>query len=267
MARSTRERASGLSALVVAAVFAVVVAACGSSASTAVSGTLGPAGATPSQHGTAAASTVAVSSAAVSPSAAETQPSVDPVLTHVSDALAGLTSYRFKFTLKGGSYASSVGTGGVVGTVINSPSFAVQFTYVDLEIIEINGKNWTKNGTSWDLSLYPDSPTTYDSYGPAILFSHYFTASSAAAYTAAGDETVNGVLATRYTAAPQSLNYMMGYWGIKPGATMAADIWIAKSGGYPVRWHVTGTGTDNFDFLIDITKANDAGNVINVPAS
>ena len=279
MARSTRERASGLSALVVAAVLAVVAAACGSSASTAIPETLGPAGATPSQHGTVAASSVAASAAAVSPSAAAAQQSADPVLANALTQLNGLTSYKFKFTVKGGSYASSVGTGGVVGTVVNSPSFAVQFTYADLEIIEINGKNWTKNGSSWDLSPYPNLPTTYDSYGPAVQLAHYFDASVAPYYTAAGDETVNGVLTTRYTAAPQILNFMVGNWGVTPAngeLVQAGDIWIAKSGGYPVRWKVTATGgvagpgsggSADFEFLIDITGANDPANVIHVPAS
>jgi hypothetical protein len=189
------------------------------------------------------------------------------VLANALAKLNDLTSYKFKFTLKGGTYASSVGPAGVAGTVVNKPSFAVHFTYVDLEIIEIHGKNWTKNGSSWDLSPYPDLPTTYDSYGPAILLAHYFPESIAAYYTPAGDETVNGVLATRYTADPKILTAMANYWGVKGGATLAADIWIAKSGGYPVRWKVTGTGTDDFQFLVEITNANDPGNVINVPAS
>jgi hypothetical protein len=219
---------------------------------------------------------VASASAPASVAAGRT---ADPILANALTTLNGLASYQFKFTLKGGSYASSVGTGGVVGTVVNSPSFAVQFTYVDLEIIEIQGKNWTKNGTSWDLSKYPDLPTTYDSYGPAILLAHYFPASVAAYYTAAGDETVNGIPTTRYTADPKILNSFMDYWGVKAanGALVqAADIWIAKSGGYPVRWKVTATGgaavpgsggSADFEFLVDISKAGDPANVIHVPAS
>jgi hypothetical protein len=215
---------------------------------------------------------------AAGPASAAAGRTADPILANALTTLNGLTSYQFKFTLKGGSYASSVGTGGVVGTVVNSPGFAVQFTYVDLQVIEIQGKNWTKNGTSWDLSKYPDLPTTYDSYGPAILLAHYFPASVAAYYTAAGDETVNGIPTTRYTADPKILNSFMAYWGVKAanGALVqAADIWIAKSGGYPVRWKVTATGgaavpgsggSADFEFLVDITKANDAGNKIVVPA-
>ncbi|MGD0018448.1 MAG: hypothetical protein ABSD62_04260 [Candidatus Limnocylindrales bacterium] len=206
----------------------------------------------------------------------------DPVLANALTQLNGLTSYKFKFTVKGGSYATSVGTAGVAGTVVNKPSFAVQFTYTDLEIIEIQGKNWTKNGSSWDLSPYANLPTTYDSYGPAVQLAHYFDASVAPYYTAAGDETVNGVLTTRYTAAPQILNFMVGNWGVtaangkQDGLVQAGDIWIAKSGGYPVRWKVTATGgvagpgsggSADFEYLFDITKANDAGNKIAVPAS
>jgi hypothetical protein len=157
-----------------AAALAVFLGACSSSASTSA-----PASAPASSAQVSTAASVPVVSASALPSAAAGR-TADPILANALTTLNGLTSYQFKFTLKGGSYASSVGTGGVVGTVVNSPSFAVQFTYVDLEIIEIQGKNWTKNGTSWDLSKYPDLPTTYDSYGPAILLAHYFPASVAA---------------------------------------------------------------------------------------
>jgi hypothetical protein len=203
------------------------VAACSGAASTPQNAGLATNGAATNPAVTPTAR--ATSATAASPAAAGA--TADPVLANVLTQLNGLSRYQFKFTLKGGRYASSVGPEGVVGTVVNSPSFAVQFSYVDVEIIEIHGKNWTRNGFAWDLSPYPDSPTTYDSYGPAIL------------------------------------NSMASYWGVKPGATLAGDIWIAKSGGYPVHWKVTGTGTDVFEFLVDITKANDAANVIAVPAS
>ena len=270
MPRSTRTHAEGLSALVVAAAFAA--AACGSSASTPGAPTVGPAGASASQQATAA----------VVPTVAVAGRTADPVLASAVTQLNGLTSYKFKFTVKGGSYATSVGTGGIVGTVVNKPSFAVQFTYADLEIIEIQGKNWTKNGSSWDASPYGTLPTTYDSYGPAVQLAHYFDLSVAPYYTAAGDETVNGVATTRYTAAPQILNFMVGNWGVtaangkQDGLVQAGDIWIAKSGGYPVRWKVTAKGalagpgsggSADFEYLLDITKANDAGNKIAVPAS
>jgi hypothetical protein len=261
-----------------AAALAVLLSACSSSASTSAPASA-PASSAPAAS--ARASTVASvpAASAPAPASAAAGRTADPILANALATLNGLTNYQFKFTLKGGSYASSVGTGGVVGTVVNSPSFAVQFTYVDLEIIEVQGKNWTKNGTSWDLSKYPDRPTTYDSYGPAILLAHYFPASVAAYYTAAGDETVNGIPTTRYTADPKILNSFMDYWGVKAanGALVqAADMWIAKSGGYPVRWKVTATGgavvpgsggSADFEFLVDISKAGDPANVIHIPAS
>ena len=265
---------SALLATAAATLMAAVLAACGSPSATPVAqapATNAPATGAPSVP--AAVQTPAPSAAAPSVAAART---ADPVLANALAQLNALTSYQFKFTLKGGSYASSVGTGGVAGTVVNKPSFAVQFTYVDSQIIEIQGKNWTKNGSAWDLSPYPNNPTTYDSYGPAILLSHYFPASVAAYYTAVGDGAVNGVLVTHYTAAPQILSAFFAYWGVKGQSSQTADIWIAKGTGYPVRWQVTATGatvvpgsggSSDFQFLVDITKANDAGNVIHVPAS
>jgi hypothetical protein len=237
--------------------FVLVAGACGSSATTNAPAASSRASVTP----TPAASGSAASSGA--PSAAE--PTPIPVTADVLAQLEGLTSYKFKFTLKGGSYASSVGPAGVAGTVVNSPSFAVQFTYADLEIIQTQDKIWTRNGAGWDAS--PFGKTTYDSYGPAILLSHYFPASVAAYYSPVGDTAINGVLVTHYQAAPSILNSMAAYWGVKPGATLAGDIWLAKEGSYPVRWKVTGTGTDDFQFLVDITNANDPANVIHLPAS
>jgi hypothetical protein len=251
-----------------------------------VAGCGGSAAATQSAQSPAVAASSAVqstlapaASAAVSPAPSQANAAArtpDPVLANALAQLNGLKSYKFKLTVKGGSYATSVGTAGVAGTVVNSPSFAVQFTYVDLEIIEIAGKNWTKNGSSWDLSPYPNLPTTYDSYGPSVQLSHYFANSIAAYFTAAGDENVNGVATTRYTAAPQILNYMLGNWGVSGQTSQGGDIWIAKDGGYPVRFKVTASGGvagpgsggyAGFEYILDITAANAPGNVIKVPAS
>jgi len=257
-----------------------VLAACSGAASTpgAAGAPTGAVGATASASAPAAGLTAAPAATAAAPAGR----TADPVLANALAQLNALTSYQFKLTVKGGSYATSVGTGGVAGTVVNKPTFAVQFTYADLEIIEIQGKNWTKNGSSWDLSAYANLPTTYDSYGPAVQLAHYFDLAVAPYYTAADDETVNGVPTTRYTAAPQILNFMVGNWGVtaangKPdGLVQAGDLWIAKTGGYPVRWKVTATGgvagagsggSADFEYLLDITKANDAGNKIVVPAS
>jgi hypothetical protein len=69
---------------------------------------------------------------------------------------------------------------------------------------------------------------------------------------------------------------MFNYWGVTGQSSQAADIWIAKTGGYPVRWKVTAAnitvvpgagGSSAFEFLVDIIRANDPANVIKVPAS
>jgi hypothetical protein len=253
----------------------VALAGCGGAASTQAPG--GPASGAP---GAAATATAATATAAAATQAAAM--TADPAVAGAVAKLNGLTSYKFKLTVKGGSYASSVGAAGVAGTVVNKPSFAVHFTYADLEIIEVTGKNWTRNGSSWDLSPYGNLPTTYDSYGPAIQLSRFFDASVTPYYTAVGDETVNGVLATHFVAKPQILNFMIATWGVTAangkadGLVQAGDIWIARDGGYPVRWKVTATGgvagpgsggSSDFEYLLDITKANDAANVVSVPAS
>jgi hypothetical protein len=61
-----------------------------------------------------------------------------------------------------------------------------------------------------------------------------------------------------------------------PFGRSSGDIWIAKSGGYPVRWKVTATGGvagpgsggyAGFEYVLDITNANDPANVIAVPTT
>jgi hypothetical protein len=256
---------------------ALLVGACGSSSPAASVSA-------PSSAATAAVSSAASAAAASAPaaSAPAAAPSADPILLGALGKLNGLTSYRFKMTVKGGSYATSVGPAGIVGTVINKPSFAVQFTYSDTQYIEVQGKNWMKNGGSWDLNPYANVPTTYDSYGPAIQLGRFFDATVASFCTPVGEETIDGVAALHYKINPKILNMMIATWGVTAangkadGLTQAGDIWIAKDGGYPVRWHVTATGgaavsgsggSADFDYLIDITKANDAGNKVAVPAS
>jgi hypothetical protein len=279
VATTTRSRA--MRATTAALLLGVALAACSGAASTpgAAVAPTGAAGATTPASISAAGRTVAPAATTTAVAAGRT---ADPVLATALTQLNGLTSYQFKLTVKGGSYATSVGPAGVAGTVVNKPTFAVQFTYADLEIIEVQGKNWSKFGTDWVASKYGTLPTTYDSYGPANQLTHYFDASVAPYYTAAGDEMVNGVLATRYKATPQILSFMVGNWGVtaangkQDGLVQAGDIWIAKSGGYPVRWKLTATGgvagagsggSADFEYLLDITKANDAANKIVVPAS
>jgi hypothetical protein len=255
-----RNSVRGISLL--AAALAVAVAACGSS-----SGSRAPAGSPPSGEGSSvAAASAAGQSAAPSAAPSAAQPSVDPVLAHASDAFAGLTSYHFHVTLTGGSYASSMAPDGIQGVAVYTPAFAVQFSYVDLEIIQTQDKIWTRNGASWDLSTYPGGKTTWDSFGPPSVLSHDFTP-FVPYFSVVGDEGVNDVATTHYTANPAALGYFSGIYGFSGDATVAADVWIAKNGGYPVKFEIAASGTDEFDLTVDITRANDPANAIDVPAS
>ena len=65
-----------------------------------------------------------------------------------------------------------------------------------------------------------------------------------------------GVVQWQNTSFPSSIR---GFDSLHP--LQADQSWFSDP------WKVTGTGTDDFQFLIDITGANDPGNVIDVPAS
>jgi hypothetical protein len=171
-------------------------------------------------------------------------------------------------TIAGSPYGQVLGATGLTGTVVNSPSFAAQFATSDVETIEIAGKVWTKNGSSWDLSPYATLSTNYDTFGPPNQLTHLFSASTAAYFVAAGDETVDGVPTTHYQCPNQrALNFLSGVEGISGDVSWTADIWVAKTGGYPVRFKIAASAATPFDLQIDITKANAAANVVHVPAS
>lgn len=249
-------RSSRLSRAFVLAVSLMTVAACGSSASSA-------------PHSSTSASSVPASAAPSSSTPASAEPSSSTANSAVAQAVtafAGLASYQFDVRMTGGSYAATLAPHGMQGTVVGNP-FAVEFSYVDLEVIQTQDKIWQKNGTRWDLANadYPTGKTTFDSFGPPVLFAHDVTP-FAAYYTAVGDEVVNGVPTTHYTCNPQALGYFSGVYGFKGDATVAADVWVAKSGGYIAAFAIKASGTDTFSLTVAISKANDPANVVHVPA-
>lgn len=243
------------------ATIAIVAAACGSSSGTAAPAATG--GATNPPVSAAAAShapAVTVAPVAVVPTAI-------PELAGVSATLNGLTSYQYKVTISGSPYGAVLGSTGMTGTVVNTPAFAAHFATSDVETIETDSKIWTKSGSNWDLSPVYAKSTNYDTFGPPNQISHLFSPSTAAYFVAAGDETVNGVPATHYNCPNQrALNFLSGVEGISGDAVWTADIWVAKTGGYPVSFKIAATGAKPFSLDIEISKANDPSNTVNVPA-
>jgi hypothetical protein len=257
MKLSSRARPPRLAALLAVAALA---AACGSSTSPAT--TTGDGGTT---RATTATTAPTAASTAAATGAAAGAPTAVPELANAGAALAALTSYRFSVAITGGSN-SAVMPNPMTGTVINSP-WAIQIAYDDLDIIAVQGRSWLKNGSSWDLAPSAAVPTEYASFGPDVLLAHDFTVSMAVYYAPMGEETVNGVAATHYQCAnSRALNFFSGIYGVDGGATWVGDIWIARTGGYPVRFGVKASGSGTFSLVLDITTANDAGNRINVPS-
>jgi hypothetical protein len=255
---SSRIRPLRLAALVAVA---ALVAACSSSSAPAP--TSGNGGTT--QAPATSAAPAATATAAAATGAAGGAATAVPELANARAALAALASYRFSVAITGGSNSAAM-PNPMTGTVINNP-WAIQIAYDDLDIIAIPGKSWLKNGSSWDLAPSTIVPTEYASFGPDVLLAHDFTASMAVYYAKVGEETVNGVAATHYQCAnSRALNYFSGIYGVDGGATWVGDVWIAKTGGYPVRFQLKASGSGTFSLVLDITAANDAGNKITVPS-
>jgi hypothetical protein len=208
------------------------------------------------------------------------------VLAGAAAQLNGLDSYKYSLSLKGGTTASSMGCSGNTGTVVNKPTFAIDtvrpgdtITPGADEMIRTHDKAWTKfDSGRWvaEVGVKTFAGTDWPAdanYWPSSLLTHL----NADSFTAAGSETVNGVATTHYTRSDPTRIQGAGAMGFKfnRGSSPTEDVWIATTGGYPVRWKLTATGSSalegscnssDFEFLLDITNANDAGNVVVLPS-
>jgi hypothetical protein len=230
-----------------------VAAACSSSAATAPAAGGVPGGASSAPHA------VATQAPAAAPA--------DPVLAGVSAALDGLKSYQAKETATGSGYGHVFGMNDVVtSTVVNGTSPAVRWVTTDGDIIEAAGKQWLKSGSSWGPNPY-NNPM-YDMYGAAATFKGVIPSY----FKLAGEEKVGGVDTTHYTSTnPGAVTFMESMADVSD-ATGTLDMWIVKSGGYPLKLTAalsgtsSGAGNGKFNFEVDITKVNDSGNAVTVPS-
>ncbi len=200
---STRARIAGL------LLTAAVVAACGSSATTAPSA---GASAAASPAASTAASAAAPASEAPASQAASVAPAGSPSTGDAAAALANLSSYKFKIKM------SSTGiTGGMAalgadiimeGTALLKPTKAADVTMtmgssgssMKFHIIEYNGKTWLDMGTGFIASEDSSSSSMVDSLSPETLAASFMGASSG--MKTVGDETKNGVATTHSRPTP-----------------------------------------------------------------
>ena len=210
-----------------------------------------------------------------------------PVLAGAADALANLTSYKFRMTQAGTdsvnqvaafnpNASSSNGSVTFDGTVILKPDKAVEVTTTGLHIISVGGFDYVDVGNAGFAEMAADSPgaspssgaspspaSKSDPFTPAQVFSNI----RMSGYSNVGSETKNGVSCDHYQAGASAAAELGSVSGVR-GATWSADIWIAKDGGYPVSIAIVATakdGTIPYETTFDLTNINDAANKVTAP--
>jgi outer membrane lipoprotein-sorting protein len=184
-----------------------------------------------------------------------------------------LDSYQFSWQFTAaGSTATSADTGsfGYSGTVVNKPTKAYKINYAGLMIIVIGSQGWTSydNGATWMTTTDYSSPSSLSDLLPTADYATNFDA-NANDFKVAGDETKNGVDCVHYTGTQGTgAAALLGVAG-----TFKADLWVAKSGNYPVSgfygWTYSINGqTGSWGYQFDYTHINDAAaNTITAPTN
>ena len=211
-----------------------------------------------------------------------------PVLTGAADALASLTSYKFRMIQAGTdsvnrvadlnpNASSSSGSVTFNGTVILKPDQATEVTTTGLHIISVGGFDYMdvgntgsfakiggdSTGASPSFGASPSPASISDPFTPAQVYSKI----RVSGYSNVGSETKNGVPSDHYQAGASALAELGSVSGVR-GATWSADIWIAKDGGYPVSIAIVATakdGTIPYETTFDLSSINDAANKVTAP--
>lgn len=257
------------SMLALLTVMAVALSACGGG-----SGTPGPSGGATTQP-----------SATTAPNTSGQPGDSGSGLSGPAAALAGVDSYKFAMIETGGSLGDtlsmlpipSTGTPSftVSGTVVLRPDKSADITVAGiLHVISTGGFDYQDiNLTGAFTKNDSTTPSLIDSLAPDAVFSASFGSSFdlATDFDKGATESKNGVDADHYVANDGG-KAALAEFGSVAGITAdkwAAEIWIAKSGGYPVRMTVTATSGASvvYERTFDITKVNDAANKVTAPTN
>ncbi len=255
-------RRRGLLALLAA--LALAVGACSGS-----SATTGPGGATKAPGATDAPAASVDNGAAAGDG-----------LAGAAAKLGGISSYKFKMTMQGGSYGSLLSVFGgsgatgdaafvLSGTVVTAPEKASDVSFGGMRIVSIGGFDYMDiSGTGTFYKSASKGNSMADSFSPATMFGSS-VGSSTAGYTKVASESKNGVNADHYSADKAAL----GQYSKTLDATATkwtADVWVATQGGYPVSTAIIGSddsGKVVFQLVFDITNINDSSNNVTAPTT
>jgi hypothetical protein len=267
--------------LVVGAVLALALGACGGS-STATS----PASSTGAGASTGAASqTPAPSEAPVASTGVDA--SVAPAANDPIGALSGLSSYKIRFSMGGSGTTGSIAALGnitMAGTIVTKPDPAADITMsiggaspdasaassapgLSFHVIEKDGKTWSDATGSMVLQTDSSSTSMVDSLSPEKLLGGLSSYTSQ--MKTVGDEQKNGVATTHLQADEATLSAATSSLALLglTNAKWSWDIWVAKDGGYAVSYIMKGTGDGgaSMSISLDLSDVNSTSNVVTAP--
>lgn len=239
--------------LILVALFALVVAACGSAASPSPGG--GGATPTPTGGGQPTATPGGGGTGSFDPGA--------------GSALEGrFDSWDFALRMTGFGGTAASGDLVIQGTTVLRPTKALRWAMgegADAFVYHVIGdKAWTcmGAGTCFENPDPGDIESQFESFNPETLFGDTF--SSGSGMELVGTETKNGVQTQHWRADETTRNAAAAVLGLQ-GAEFKYDAWIAIDGGYMVSAAFGATGTvegqaQGFEWTIDISGFNDPGN-------
>jgi hypothetical protein len=268
-----RRRRGLRSAIAIATIAALAVAACGSGATDAPGDSTG----------------------GDSPGASTARPTLGPAgsiditaagaFDNATSRLDALDSYRFDVEIRSSS-TSTIGSSGVTslsGVVVHRPDEESQYDEVtrnatgtitsELHAIIIGNQAWLKD--SGDASYQPISPSSvstmilaFGEFRPEQMFGRT-VGTLGAGFHFVGDEVKNGISSAHY-AGDDSVSSAIGALAGVEGS-LTSDVWLAKDGGYLVSSSVSASAADpsaagSFSIAIEITNVNDPANRLSPPA-
>jgi hypothetical protein len=253
----------GRGVLVLIAVLALVVAACGSS-----SASTNPGASTGQTSGPADTS---------GPTATADQGGTS--LSGAAANLADLTSYKFTMTLAGGSFGTLLAAFGdsgaedvpftISGTIVTTPDTAADVKLATRHIIEIGGYDYLEQDDGSYVQTQIAGSGLVSGFNPQALYLGAIDASADTGYSLVGTETKNAVVADHYQASTAYLAQYGSILGVA-NATWAADAWIARDGGYPVSIAIVAKAADGtiaYEMSFDLTNVNDDANKVAAPTN
>jgi hypothetical protein len=148
---------------------------------------------------------------------------------------------------------------------VNAGTKSLWINDAGAQMIVIGDLAWSSlDGTTWYTADPED--TNVDDLLPAAEYATWFD-SRAASFKAVGEETKNGLLCVHYKADDS----LAGVTASGRASLFRAELWISKSGNYPVSGvfgitDAAGAISGGSGYAFDVTHVNDPANKVTAPA-